>query len=129
MIYLIKNINMNLFKERFSSLKFRAYILYCLCFLTGINIMTMVLSGNLDSIWLNSVEFLLLILMNRILYGFATNKKVLKIFLLFSESCFLLYIIFLFVYKEKHFIAYRSLELPATIYFISQLFNCNYKKI
>jgi len=114
---------MNFFKERFSTLKFRTYLSLFLFILLMICFFTMLFTGNLDSIWFNSVEFLLLILINRMLYGFDINKKVLKFFLLFSESFFLFYIIFLFVYKEKHFITYRLLNIPAWIIFYVHIYR------
>lgn len=77
-----------------------------------------------DNLALWTCLFLTFIYINRITLSFNITKKRNKIekIIYITEACFVVYVIFLFVYGDRYFTLYRLLAIPSLMLGIYQSF-------
>ncbi|SFN65055.1 hypothetical protein SAMN04487989_102236 [Bizionia echini] len=66
--------------------------------------------------------FFIFVIFNRLAFHSFANKKRLKYYLYLTELCFLVYLLFLYIYDFEYFIRYKILAIPAIILVHVQLF-------
>lgn len=75
-----------------------------------------------NNILLYTSIFLVFIIINRLGFYTYANKKLIKNYLYFTEFCFLLYVIFVFIFGPEYFLRYKILVIPCLVLMHVQLF-------
>lgn len=92
---------------------------YATCIIT---IIGMYLLDYTNNLFLNTILFLLIIILNRILSEKSRVKNKIVTYVYASEFCFLIFIALIFLCKENYFLQYKILMTPALILSMVQSF-------
>ncbi|CEN52459.1 membrane hypothetical protein [Capnocytophaga canis] len=79
-----------------------------------------------SSIFIHFIQFLLLILLNRVLNNFQENSKYDSLMYI-SEVFFIIFIMFIIIFKNEYFSFYKLFLVPS--FFTSIVLSMNIKKL
>lgn len=100
-------------------------LLVYLYFINTLTLLGIYMFNYTESIFVNSIFFLLVILLNRVLEDNQSNNSIKKL-LYVSEICFVIFVIFIMIFKEVYFTQYKLLILPSIL--LSLLLSFKLKK-
>ena len=114
---------MPIHKKFYLPIKSKALLMIFMYVIATIGILRITVDNHADSILFHSIVFMIVLIINRLSNGFLMNHEKMKKYMYVSETCFVLYILFVFISGSENFLLYKLFIIPSILLSIYQSFR------